>query len=247
SLNGVLLTQADYGTGDRAINWKTTPYAYPLAPGNPGILSAAQTYQSILSKVGASYPHRDQVDQFMINELTSLGTQGITISTFTNENLLPAGGPGNVSGGTAPTDTDRDGMPDQWEQANNLNPTNAADGKTIRSDGYTNLEHYINSIVSSVVLKTIVPRQHGKASLKLFPNPAKDHGILHCILPDGGPYRIEVFNAGGQPIKIITDSKAPAGALLTHKLDLTGLPSGTYTVRMISAGETISRKLVIQQ
>lgn len=247
SLNGVLLTQADYGAGDRAINWKTTPYAYPLAPGSPGILTAAQTYQSILQKVGASYPRRDQVDQFMINELTSLGIQGITISTFTNENLLPTGGPGNVSGGTAPTDTDRDGMPDQWEQANSLNPTNAADGKTVRSDGYTNLEHYINSIVSPTALKSVTPRQHGKATLKLFPNPVKGQGMIQCMLPEGGPYRIEVFNTGAQPIKIITDSKAPAGTLLTHKLDLTNLPSGTYTVRMISAGGIISRKLVLQQ
>ncbi|HEY0610914.1 MAG TPA: hypothetical protein VGD35_14690, partial [Chitinophaga sp.] len=59
---------------------------------------------------------------------------------------LPMGGPGQVNGGTAPIDTDRDGIPDQWELSHGLNPNNAADGKVINADGYTNLEKYINSL-----------------------------------------------------------------------------------------------------
>jgi hypothetical protein len=149
SLNGSLLVQTDYGTGERAINWQANAYAYPLQPGAANILTAAQAYDTILQQVGASYPRRDQVDQFMINELSSLGTQGITISTFTNENLLPTGGPGLVSGAPAATDTDRDGMPDAWELAHGLNPNNAADAKTLNTDGYTNLEHYINTITDT--------------------------------------------------------------------------------------------------
>lgn len=145
-LNGILLVQADYGTGDRAINWQTSPYAYPLQPGTAAVLPAEQAYTALVQEVGASYPRRDQVDQFMIGELTSLGTQGITISTFTNENQLPAGGPGLVSGAAPKTDTDRDGIPDAWELANSLNPNNAADAKTITPGGYSNLELYINSL-----------------------------------------------------------------------------------------------------
>lgn len=149
ALNGTLLEQVDYGTGDRAITWQNSPYAYPLQPGTAAVLDAANVYTAIVQQVGASYPRRDQVDEFMMNELTSLGTQGITISTFTNENLLPFGGPGMVSGAAPKPDTDRDGIPDAWELANNLNPNNAADGMTITASGYTNLEIYLNTLADT--------------------------------------------------------------------------------------------------
>ena len=50
-----------------------------------------------------------------------------------------------MKGGTAPTDTDKDGMPDTWETKNGLNPNDASDGAKDRdSDGYSNVEEYLN-------------------------------------------------------------------------------------------------------
>ena len=44
-------------------------------------------------------------------------------------------------------DTDGDGMPDEWERANGLNPNDAKDANgDINGDGYTNIEKYINGI-----------------------------------------------------------------------------------------------------
>ena len=51
-------------------------------------------------------------------------------------------------------DTDGDGMPDAWETANGLNPSNANDGKTYTIDSkgyYTNLEVYLNSLVEDIM------------------------------------------------------------------------------------------------
>ena len=51
-------------------------------------------------------------------------------------------------------DTDGDGIPDAWETANGLNPSDANDGKayTIDSKGYyTNLEVYLNSLVEHIM------------------------------------------------------------------------------------------------
>lgn len=51
-------------------------------------------------------------------------------------------------------DTDLDGMPDEWEDANGLNKNSAADAVkyTLDSKGwYTNLEVYLNSIVEDIV------------------------------------------------------------------------------------------------
>lgn len=41
---------------------------------------------------------------------------------------------------------DGDGMPDEWERQNGLDPDNAHDRNEIGDGGYTNLEIYLNSI-----------------------------------------------------------------------------------------------------
>lgn len=47
----------------------------------------------------------------------------------------------------APIDSDQDGMPDTWEEQAGLDPNDAADRNGDRnSDGWTNLEEYINSL-----------------------------------------------------------------------------------------------------
>ena len=51
-------------------------------------------------------------------------------------------------------DTDGDGIPDEWETANGLNPSDANDGNeyTIDSEGiYTNIEVYLNSLVEHIM------------------------------------------------------------------------------------------------
>jgi hypothetical protein len=50
--------------------------------------------------------------------------------------------------GEPPLDSDQDGIPDEWETAHGLNPQGSADGGQAGADGYTNLEHYLNSLPS---------------------------------------------------------------------------------------------------
>ncbi|MBP5387314.1 MAG: polysaccharide lyase [Prevotella sp.] len=48
---------------------------------------------------------------------------------------------------TPRTDSDGDGMPDEWETANGLNPNDPSDANgDCTGDGYTNIEKYINAI-----------------------------------------------------------------------------------------------------
>jgi hypothetical protein len=50
--------------------------------------------------------------------------------------------------GVAYKDSDSDGMPDDWETKQGLNPKNATDAVMDRNkDGYTNIEEYLNSVV----------------------------------------------------------------------------------------------------
>ena len=45
-------------------------------------------------------------------------------------------------------DTDHDGIPDAWEKAHGLNPSDASDGNktNLSKVGYTNLEMYLNEL-----------------------------------------------------------------------------------------------------
>ena len=49
-------------------------------------------------------------------------------------------------------DTDRDGIPDTWENRHGLDPQDPADrNEDMDNDGYTNLEEYINSLVPDII------------------------------------------------------------------------------------------------
>jgi len=114
----------------------------PFNFGSVTTTSATQALDKVLSKVGAWLPIRDAVDTRIINEVIN-GT-GRLIKT---ENEV--GGYPIYQSGTAPADTDHDGMPDAWETQNGLNPNSAADGpQDSDGDGYTNVEEYLNSLVT---------------------------------------------------------------------------------------------------
>ena len=53
-----------------------------------------------------------------------------------------------LADGAAPPDTDGDAMPDAWETAHGLDPSDPSDGPKLASDGsgYTNVEQYLNSL-----------------------------------------------------------------------------------------------------
>jgi hypothetical protein len=55
----------------------------------------------------------------------------------------------------APTDSDGDGMPDTYEDINNLDSTDASDGAQMADNGYTNVENYLNGLVSNITSKQV--------------------------------------------------------------------------------------------
>ena len=124
------------GGGDR----QSAPYAYPALEK----WAACDLVEKLLPDVGASLPYRDLADCYMVEEVKSFGKKGKLI---TNENELPIGVPTQWTwfAGTKPTDTDNDGMPDWWEEANGTNKS-AKDAMVIADNGYANIENYINSI-----------------------------------------------------------------------------------------------------
>ncbi|MFC6020762.1 polysaccharide lyase family 1 protein [Plantactinospora solaniradicis] len=129
-LDGRATTTADLGN----VVVEPSPFAFPAVPES----SAAAAHAAVVDQAGASL-RRDQVDRRLITELTRQTGAIIT-------DPAAVGGFGTLAGGTAPADGDRDGMPDNWERSNGLNPASAADGDDIGADGYSNVERYLNGL-----------------------------------------------------------------------------------------------------
>ena len=125
-----------YSAADR----KTTPYDYPELEKFDG----NTLIDNLLPTVGASLPYRDLADCYVVEEVLSFGKKGALIS---DEASLPIGAPDTWTmwKGNARVDSDKDGMPDEWENANGTNP-NVNDAMTIADNGYANIENYINSL-----------------------------------------------------------------------------------------------------
>lgn len=112
--------------------------------------TAIQAYDAVLKYAGASYK-RDTLDERIISDVKKRTGRFIDV-----QGGYPHGTPYELTTTAWPTlkslpaspDVDKDGMPDEWERKNNLNPTNAADAAQISLHKfYTNLEMYINSLV----------------------------------------------------------------------------------------------------
>ena len=137
-LNGGTL---NVGAGGTAMSspWSDTTADIPA-------LGAAAAYAEVVARAGAM--PRDEVDTLVFTDVRSLGTAGDLWASQTATGL-GNGGYGTIAAGTAPADTDRDGMPDTWESRYGLNPGAAADANgDFDNTGYTNIEKYVNSLLA---------------------------------------------------------------------------------------------------
>lgn len=104
---------------------------------NLQVQPAPEASAAVLRSVGAV--PRDAVDLRLLKDVVDRTGKII-------DRVEQVGGYPVYQPGTPPPDTDRDGLPDAWEQAHNLNPADPADAAADRDgDGYTNLEEWLNS------------------------------------------------------------------------------------------------------
>ncbi len=99
--------------------------------------SAGTAYARVLAQGGAMPWRRDAVDKRIVDSVRQQNGRIIN-------NVSDVGGWPTLVSAPAPTDTDSDGMPDYWEHALGLNPSNAADRNNTDATGYTMLEKYLN-------------------------------------------------------------------------------------------------------
>ena len=132
----------------------------PVPTGQVTTHSAAEAYEKVLAYVGASL-YRDEIDaRYMEEAKTGTATyQGsITQSPGIIDKVSDVKGYTEANFGTgsrpADFDSDKDGIPDEWEKANGLDPNDASDALTYsldKKDYYTNIEVYANSLVENIM------------------------------------------------------------------------------------------------
>ena len=105
--------------------------------------TAPTAYNQVLAYAGCSFS-RDDIDTRVINDTKNM--TGQLIGASSSRVSWPA-----LTAGTPKTDTDLDGMPDEWETAHGLNP-NVNDAAKYNLDSkryYTNIEVYAASLVEN--------------------------------------------------------------------------------------------------
>ncbi len=135
----------------------TTEFAIPTI----NLQSAANAYSAVMAGVGASIPARDTLDARIITNVKNRTGKIIDVQggyAHGTAYSLTVNAWSTLAQGNTSTDTDGDAMPDWWEIRNGLNKNLATDRGVIATNGYTNLENYLDSI----------PAWNGHASFETF-------------------------------------------------------------------------------
>lgn len=225
-----IYNQIDNSTVDNTFTATTRDTMRILAPINfaPVTTHTAEVaYERVLDYAGASL-HRDWVDTLMVYD-TRLGIASYTGKDSgdlpgiidSQDDNRPANAPADwnpwpvLVSTTPPVDTDKDGMPDSWEDANGLNPSDAADGAKITASGYTNLEIYMNSLVDPIVqggnVGGTIMQSENTTGITLA--PSKNHSANLAM----AEHSSDIFDLNG---KVIRQDACAA--------DLSSLPHGVY-------------------
>jgi hypothetical protein len=109
---------------------------------------ASDAYNAVLLKAGCSLPNRDTLDARIIENVKNrtggfIDVQGGFPHGTDYEKTINAWPTLKTS--TALIDTDADGMPDEWEIKNKLNPNDSKDASNFTlNKNYCNIEMYVN-------------------------------------------------------------------------------------------------------
>ncbi|GCC50492.1 hypothetical protein SanaruYs_07070 [Chryseotalea sanaruensis] len=91
-----------------------------------------------------------------------------------------------------------------------------------------------NAVERSIEIVTITGTDEGVSSLMIYPNPATDY--LQINIPHKGNAQVSILSSDGKEWMIVND--------LTNRVDISALPKGIYLVRVITASEATTHKII---
>ncbi len=192
--------------------------------------TAAEAFNTVVA--GAGTINRDKVEQRIADEASSgsytytgskQGLSGIIDLESDAEGFFDYS-----TDYTVPTDTDGDGMPDEWETENGLDPA-VADQNTLNADGYTALEVYLNSLMGESQSKDF---STGITALS-FSTPTISYAPGTSTLnvsDDAIGATLRVYSTDGRMMF--------ANRITSAQTDLSNLPSGILLLQVEGKGIT---------
>lgn len=181
----------------------------PVATGTVTTHTADAVFEKVLTYAGMSL-YRDAVDTRNAEEArTGTATYKGSVTKLAGiiDTQEDVGGYPELPSVSRPADfdTDGDGMPDEWETANGLNPNDASDANLYTIDTakqwYTNVEVYLNSLVESIMKGGNADAQDAVDEYY----PTSTAGISSTKVATGEVSKIEYFAANG--MRLDTPSK----------------------------------------
>lgn len=226
--------QPDDGTA--ALSWLKLSDPWPAMAINQQ--SAEEAYVSVLENAGATLPKRDAIDLRIVEETkngnatygASYGAKSGIIDTQADVGGWPV-----LNSISAPVDTDRDGMPDVWETAKGLDPNNANDRNGITTDGYTNLEVFLNELAGQPTsIDNIVSNQ----GIFIYPMPCNDKINIQVGVDIQEPVEISLLDMTG---RIVKQKRAVDS---NQQIDVADLMDGIYFVKVVGNSINITQTIV---
>ncbi|HEY0067359.1 MAG TPA: pectate lyase [Flavisolibacter sp.] len=135
---------------DEVLQPRDVVVAQPFTADGVRTQTAERAFKDVMEYGGASLPVRDTLDARILNDVKNRKGRLIDV-----QGGYPHGTPYEQTANAwpalkstpAPADSDSDGMPDDWEKKNGLNPADASDAAGLKLHRfYTNIEVYINSL-----------------------------------------------------------------------------------------------------
>lgn len=209
--------------------------------------TAEEAFVSVLAEVGASKV-RDAVDKRITNEVEN-GLAPVRGSKGTSKGGL-IDSPSDVGGyptytynvSEVLTDSDYDGMPDEWETANGLDPNDASDRNNIGSSGYTRLEEYIYRLDLNTPVEEVMANEEKFA---VYPNPATDLATLKFNMIKSGEAKIDLFNLNGQ-LELTIAKEQFLGGKNEVRFNTDKIKSGVYLCKMTQDNSSSAIKMVVK-
>ena len=221
--------------------------------------TAENAYELVLSDAGAVLPKRDSVDIRIIEEVrTGTATYGGVWGTGSGiiDSQTDVGGWPTLHSAPAPTDTDHDGMPDDWEIQYGFNPIDPSDNiEDSNNDGYTNIEEYLNG--TDPLLTDIEKFKNGLnaetfALMQNYPNPFNLSTTITYSIPTIDTRHapslqnviLRVYDVLGLEVATLVNKEQSPGNYEV-KFDASNLTSSLYFYKITTNGFTQTKKMML--
>lgn len=219
--------------------------------------TALEAYHSVLENAGATKPKRDVIDQRIVDEVR-YGVATYSGITYCNDKSLDpsiprgiidsqtdVGGWPTLATAEPPLDTDHDGMPDEWELRNGLNPNNPDDRNDVDENGYTALEKYLNSDELLNGIQSSTTSAQDFVLFNNYPNPFNSSTRIQFSVQVRQHVTLRIYNTLGQVVGELFSGIVEPGTIYSCDFSSTTVSTGVYYAVLSGTSKREVKKMLV--